>query len=62
MAALGMTIICVIHQPRFSSFMLFDQVSEREQLSTCWKWAPLFSLPALFWLIDHGHTSRPVFH
>jgi hypothetical protein len=27
MAALGMTVISVIHQPRFSSFMLFDQVS-----------------------------------
>lgn len=26
MAALGMSIVAVIHQPRFSSFMLFDQV------------------------------------
>ncbi|KAL6748717.1 hypothetical protein V8C86DRAFT_1122712 [Haematococcus lacustris] len=26
MAALGMSVIAVIHQPRFSSFMLFDQV------------------------------------
>ena len=26
MAALGMTVVAVIHQPRFSSFMQFDQV------------------------------------
>lgn len=27
MTALGMNVILVLHQPRFASFMLFDQVS-----------------------------------
>ncbi len=32
MASLGMTVIAVIHQPRYSSFTLFDQVSENTEV------------------------------
>lgn len=33
MASLGMTVIAVIHQPRYSSFNLFDQVRDSPDLA-----------------------------